>query len=314
MSSILRHLVLAAGSMAAALTAPAASAQEVAAPEAHVDLRTAIGAKGAEVYMPSEGLTVPSGHMIGDNYFPYEGVGWENELIGYRLYLDERGVTDVFGKLMPRTVLSHVDYRSKYHALALWGMDVMHVGPSFGIGGLGLLRDGKAEHFGPGSTIRAQVDERRGRQARFTVVYSGFALEGSRDASVSATYSLAVGDPMTWVEVRASRNDLPLASGLVLHAGAHQFESAAAPSEWRYIASWGVQSENKDQLGLALFYRNDDAKPAGISNETRAIAFRGGQFRYGFLAVWEKGLMGIGDEAGFRAYLDKRLAELNGGG
>ncbi|NJM35705.1 MAG: DUF4861 family protein [Rhodomicrobium sp.] len=33
-------------------------------------------------------------------------IGWENGLIGYRIYLDERSVADVFGKRLPEVARS----------------------------------------------------------------------------------------------------------------------------------------------------------------------------------------------------------------
>lgn len=63
------------------------------------------------------------------------GVGWESELIGYRSYY---GKFDFFGKRLDGL---HLDDLGAYHQRAEWGMDVLHVGPSPGIGGFSFWYD-----------------------------------------------------------------------------------------------------------------------------------------------------------------------------
>jgi len=71
----------------------------VAAGAVAVDLRVRDDAESA--YAAVDAFTIPDTHEIGDGMMPYEGIGWENELVGYRLYLDGRLVSDIFGKQAP---------------------------------------------------------------------------------------------------------------------------------------------------------------------------------------------------------------------
>ena len=43
-------------------------------------------------------FTSPPDHFIHDGLIAFEGIGWESDKVAYRLYLDERNVTDIFGK------------------------------------------------------------------------------------------------------------------------------------------------------------------------------------------------------------------------
>src|SRR5690606_33331726 len=43
-------------------------------------------------------FTVPEQHPDHSGYIRYEGPGWENAQVGYRLYLDWRNAIDIFGK------------------------------------------------------------------------------------------------------------------------------------------------------------------------------------------------------------------------
>ena len=73
--------------------------------------------------------------------FQYEGIGWENDIVGFRNYLDLRNGIDIFGKRVPDMVLDEVDkdQNSHYHELGSWGMDILKVGTSLGAGSIGLI-------------------------------------------------------------------------------------------------------------------------------------------------------------------------------
>lgn len=280
---------------------------------AQVDLRVNTSETGKEVYEPRTAIQIPAAHVIGDNLFPYEGIGWENELIGYRLYLDERAVTDVFGKKTPEPVLHTVDYRSKYHDLADWGMDVMHVGGSTGIGGLGLYRGESLERFGMAGQLFAEVVQKSGPEVSFKIKHRNVPVTDGVSGHVDATYSLKSGSPVTMVDVVSTLPPGTLASGL---AKAGEFtrivnSNPTKRGEWRYIAVWGHnRSEAKDGLGTVLFFRNGDAQLMPQANDSYVIKFSKARFTYGFAAVWEQGPMGITTREQFIAWADEQLAKM----
>jgi len=83
-------------------------------------------------------LRVPPEHKDHSWFIRYEGPGWESDKVGYRFYLDQRNATDVFGKVTREMVLQQVglDGFDSYHEMQPWGMDVMKVGKSLGIGSI----------------------------------------------------------------------------------------------------------------------------------------------------------------------------------
>lgn len=286
----------------------AAYSQASLAPVA-VDLR--VRSSDSEPYGAVDRITVPASHEIGDGMFPYEGIGWENGFAGYRIYLDGRLVADIFGKQLPEPALDKIGTLGSYHEIAPWGMDVLKVGPSLGIGGIGIVRGGQPQQFGSVPSLSATIDEAGPAEARFTINAGGVAGEGGKTGDVVARYAMNQTSPMTRVRV-SSTGGLPLASGIVMHEGAEFWRSTAGPGEWRYIATWGdMQSENKDGLGMALFYRNDQASYGGLANQTHYVTFGQPQFDYGFLAAWELDASGVRDRAGFAALLERERARLN---
>ena len=288
------------------------AAPEASAAPAVVDLRVRDNPDAP--YRSVSAFTVPDAHEIGDGLFPYEGVGWENGYVGYRIYLDERLVADIFGKQTSAPALAGIGADAKYHDLADWGMDVLKVGPSLGIGGLGVMRAGAPAQFGAMTRLTARIDETGGAQAAFTIEATGVPADLSDPDSalgdVTAAYVINQESPLTRVSVSAS-GDLPLASGVVMHEGATFFQSAD-DGVWRYVATWGdVQSENKDGLGMALFYRAETGAYGGLENATHFVAFNAREFDYGFLAAWARDASGVTDEAGFKALLDAEQTRLN---
>ena len=79
-----------------------------------------------------DSLDVPKEHTDHSWYIRYEGPGWENKQVGYRLYLDWRNAIDIFGKKVDTMVLSKVgqDGFDSYHENADWGQDILKAGKS----------------------------------------------------------------------------------------------------------------------------------------------------------------------------------------
>jgi len=73
--------------------------------------------------------------------YQMEGVAWENDLVGFRNYMDQRNGMDIFGKTTSGMVLDRVGIAGEpsYHEPAEWGMDVLKVGTSLGAGGIAYL-------------------------------------------------------------------------------------------------------------------------------------------------------------------------------
>ncbi len=301
--------------LAASLSACGAGtdqANTVASDSASVQVDLRIRDNAEADYISVTEFTVPASHEIGDGMMPYEGIGWENRLVGYRLYLDGRLVSDIFGKQTPDQALGNIAKLGAYHDLAPWGMDVLKVGQSLGIGGIGIIRGDQPEQFGTVPELSASIDESGRNRGAFTITASGIEGPSGTTGGLVADYSIGSDSPLTHVKVTAN-GDLPLATGVVMHDGAELLQSEDAEGVWRYVATWGdMQSENKDGLGMALFYRVDQAGYGGLANSTHYIAFGQPDFEYAFLAAWERDSSGVTSREAFEALLANELAALEG--
>lgn len=293
-----------------------ASSEEAKGP-AFVDLRVSLSDDVADdspdkIFEQNSSFTVPASHEIGNKIFPYEGIGWENELIGYRLYLDERSVSDIFGKKTDKAILDTVDYRDDYHSMADWGMDVMKVGDSLGVGGIGLYRGGDLGRIGK-SAITAKVNSMSGADAGFEVSYKNVQYGGQASGEILSRFSLSAGSAITWVEVESTLPKGILASGLSYTDGAKYIDDSNSEKngDWRYIAAWGdKRSEAKDALGTVLFFKNADAQIMPKAIDTYPVQFYNNNFTYGFAAVWQQGPEQINSEEKFKSWIEKQYQSL----
>ncbi|ESQ84888.1 hypothetical protein AEAC466_07470 [Asticcacaulis sp. AC466] len=259
-------------------------------------------------------FTSPKDHFIHDGLIAFEGIGWESDKVAYRLYLDERNVTDIFGKYGTGMIFPDVGHGfDDYQYPVAWGGDIFKVGPSLGVGGIGLLRNGKATQIGP-STITGKVLANGPVTAIAGVDADAI---GGGVGRIHATYAITAGRVITEVTVRADKVDAPLITGLTFHAGDQRIEPSDADGQWTYIAAWGPQEHGPDPVGTAAFYRRADVTgPAVNDGQTLFVQFKSRtEANYRFGARWTQegkaAVPGIRDLDGFKTWLDAMVAELN---
>lgn len=260
-------------------------------------------------YVPVDFMQLPPEHQIGNRLFKYEGPGWESEQVAYRLYFDERAAIDIFGKTKPQLVLPRVGQDgTDYHTLSDWGMDVLKVGQSLGIGGIGLWHQGKLAgvHEFEGASVAVFNDA---DASGVRLHYSGWmAADGKRDLDMSLR--IAPGSRLTQVLVESETPVETWATGIVRH----DLEPLVSPhenQEWGYLATWGEQSLANDNLGMAIFFRHADLQQIIDDTHNHLVLLKGGnRARYQFAAVWRDAE--IQNREQFIAYLDETAAALAG--
>lgn len=258
-------------------------------------------------------FTSPPDHFIHDGLIAFEGIGWESDRVAYRLYLDERNVTDIFGKYGSSMIFPKVGHGfDDYQYPVAWGGDIFKVGASLGVGGIGLLRDSKATQIGP-STITGKVIA-NGPVTAIAGVDADAIGDGK--GSIHATYAITAGSVITEVTVKVNQITEPLVTGLTVHPGDQTF-AAKTTGEWTYIAAWGPQEHGPDPVGWAVFYRAGDVTGAPVNDgQTLFIRFKSPtDANYRFGARWTQegrdAVPGIHDLTGFKAWLEQTTDELN---
>ncbi|MDF3012733.1 MAG: DNA-directed polymerase subunit alpha [Cellvibrio sp.] len=264
-----------------------------------------------------QSVTPPPQYTDHSYWIRYEGPGIESDKVAYRVYLDWRNGFDIFGKKTKDVVLQNVglDGYDSYHVNSDWGVDVLKVGKSLGMGGFGFWNGKSVDLVSLVDTRDAVITNNGDIYSGFKINYNGWQINNQK-VDLAAHFSMQAGSRLVNVQLKASQQLPNLAIGLVKHPGTTLFEGNQNVSgyAWTYVASWGKQSlsgEN-DHLGMAVIFRRDD-RAEQTTDDTSYVSVmkdKGGELEYYFLAAWEHELDGIKTEADFKAYLDREVERL----
>ena len=194
---------------------------------------------------------------------PYltEGPGWENDKVAFRLYFDTRNNKDIYGKRIAGMVMDSVGANpaNSYHHLADWGMDILKVGSSLGAGALAFRYqkpDGKDTlvRLG-GNNIKSETYQLLSDgplRASFLMSYP-WQLEG-KPVTVTEKISITAGKYYYTSEVAVKGSELP--KDLKVDMGIADFyenqPDSIVTDKAKIVYSFGKQSENHDNLGMAI--------------------------------------------------------------
>lgn len=258
-------------------------------------------------------LRVPAEHKDHSWFIRYEGPGWESDKVGYRFYLDQRNAVDVFGKTVTEPVLHKVglDGFDSYHEMQDWGMDVMKVGKTLGLGSIGMLVDGSAVRVEATDSLISQILENGVVYSSILTDYYGWKTKVDT-LNLSSKLTIHAGARLTHQLLALSGDNDKLCTGIVKDEKATLETVDATPTSFAFAATFGPQSLHNDNLGLAVL-----CAPAYFSgfaedelSHIMKLKSSGGKLDYYLLAAWELEPGGIKTEDAFIAYVKKVAREL----
>lgn len=217
-----------------------------------------------------------------------ESVSWENDKIGFRVYFDCRNVKDLFGKLKPDLIVDKIGTPESpsYHELEDWGMDILHCGSSLGSGGLALLKNDSLYRLGSTDVYEYQKIVEGPVRSVFELRYSGWHVDGD---DLSAVERISIYPGKYWFQSDVTVTGCPEGSQIVTgivttYLKKQPFEFKAG--NYECIGTHDIQSENRDELGMAVIV---PLKDAGKIGRTSDIDF----FKLGYRTVVEKSFSNI---------------------
>ena len=265
-----------------------------------------------------EEVILPPEHTDHSYYIRYEGPGWENSQVGYRLYLDWRNAIDVFGKKTDTMVLPQVgqDGFDSYHEEAAWGMDILKAGKSLGIGSYGRFMNDTVAHFRNVGNTRATVSNAEA-STEVKIEYTDWAT-GNDTIDLTSTLRIFPEGRYTKATLDPSKALEGLTTGIVKFENIELLQKQSEGGEWAYIATYGNQTlvNDEDKLGMALFYKTAGVKEVKEGPHDHLVIFNetAEPVTYYFLAAWEQEPGGITTKEAFLAELDEHLSKLNNTG
>jgi hypothetical protein len=265
------------------------------------------------IFKNVEYLRVPPEHKDHSWFIRYEGPGWESDKVGYRFYLDQRNATDVFGKLTTEMVLQNagLDGFDSYHNIQPWGMDVMKVGKSLGLGSIGSVVNDVTTRVELTDSVNCRIVENGAVYSSILTNYYGWKV-GDKKHDVNSRLVIHAGTRVTQQLLTVSNAIENISTGIVKDKTAPLISSKGDSQRFGYIATYGVQSLNSDGLGLAVFYNPQNLIQLTEDENSHIIKLKPdqGKLTYHFLSTWEKEPGGIKDEKQFHEYLTQVASEL----
>ncbi len=259
-------------------------------------------------------LRVPDEHTDHSSYIRYEGPGWESDLVGYRFYLDWRNAIDIFGKKVDTMVLQYVgqDGYDSYHEISGWGVDILNVGESLGMGSIGYWNENKAERVAVADSIYCEISYSGILESKITTNYFGWQISDQRTDLISQL-SIQAGSRLTMHQLQISSEMDNLCTGLVKHADAEIIHPGSPTGEWTWLATYGKQTLQEDLLGMAIIYRQNDLIQLAEDELNHVVILNPSNHKltYYFLAAWEQEPGGIKNKEEFIDYLNLQVEILN---
>ena len=243
----------------------------------------------------------------------FEGPGFENRHIAYRLYLDWRNAIDLFGKFSDTIVLPKIglDGFDSYHEKCEWGSDILKVGKGMGIGSIGRFVNNEVLHFNNVDSTFVKIENEK-KHSDVNVNYFGWDTENEK---IDLKSKLTVFPDEYYVKhtITPSNSIQGICTGIVKLNNLELLKKESANKKWAYIATYGVQSMFSDNLGMAIFYETATVENLVEGKDDHLIVFKPtlAPSTFYFLGAWEKEKAGIQTKEAFITYLDQKLNELN---
>ncbi len=260
-----------------------------------------------------DSLRVPDGFTDHAYFIKYEGPGWESDKVGYRLYLDWRNAIDVFGKKVDEPVLQGIglDGYQSYHQMQDWGMDVLKVGKSLGIGSTAWWDGEKAVRVETTDSVICRIAASGPIRSQVEIDYYGWQTNGFK-AHLNSLKTIDVGSRMTRECLSFDKAVSNICTGIRKEPRAELIHLSGDNKQWACMATWGKQSLNNDNLGLAIIFPLEQNPIMTEDANSHLVVFEKAlkNVEYYFLAAWELEKGGLTSKEAFITYLKQQLKQL----
>jgi len=247
-----------------------------------------------------EGVSYHNFAEITGAAFQMEGPAWENDLVGFRNYMDQRNGMDIFGKTTSAMVLDNVGKKGEpsYHEPGDWGMDVLKVGSSLGAGGIGYMYKDSIYRVGDNGSGSYKVLFRGSQRSRFQLTYSDWKVE-DQVLDVSHQIGIAAGRRFYqgMVTYTGTEEAMKLVVGIV-NMLSEQLHVLELNEQYTGLYTMDHQSDDGSLLTMALvvpssyLIRTDETSDEGdgVIQTYYALldASPGDALNYRFYSLWEK--------------------------
>jgi hypothetical protein len=251
-----------------------------------------------------------------------EGPGWENDVVGFRNYLDARNGMDIFGKVVSEMVLDRAGINEDYHLMQDWGHDILRVGTSLGAGALAVVSSDVLHRAAPEADGNFEIISEGPIRSTLRLTYNNWNVDGKnlqmiQDISIYAAkwyYESTVWFP-------GFNGEMELVSGIAtIDLGDKDAYMKDYEGKVTFVATHGQQSYDKQNLGMAIMVKNplfsgiDRIGPTNdpINNSllVKMKVQNDHPVNFRFYSCWELSDKNFADENHFLQFLDREAEKM----
>jgi hypothetical protein len=259
-------------------------------------------------FKPVSALKVDEKHTDHSFDIQYEGPGWESDKIGYRIYLDWRNAIDIFGKKTDTLVLQNVglDGFDSYHEEADWGVDVLKVGASLGMGSVGFWDGEKAVRVEKTDSLFSEVENQKSLSL-VRINYYGWEINNTK-TTLKTSLEISEGSYLTKYSHQLSSALPNLATGIVKHENTDVEVYKDVKEGWTCLVTFGVQTLQNDKLGMCVFVRTDQLIEITEDKNSHVLVLKpfDNALSYYFGAAWQQDASGVSTIGEFKEILKEQ--------
>ena len=246
--------------------------------------------------------------------YQMEGPAWENDVVGFRNYYDQRNANDIFGKQVATLSLAKAGIDGQnYHELDTWGMDILHVGSSLGAGAIAIKKGDEIYRISEPEKSSFELVSNGPLRAIFNLNHENFKIDG-HNYQINHQISIYAGVPFyeSTVTVKGLQGDEELITGIVnLHSDT--LYTLEDDQKRLIFATLDKQAEKDTYLGMAIttekanFVETIELPDDGADiTSSYAIALKlkeNTPVSFRFYALWENQFKKISNKKYFLEYL-----------
>ncbi len=270
--------------------------------------------------------------------FQMDGPAWENDVVGFRQYIDGRNGRDLYGKKTAEMALDTVGIadngtlEDNYHVMLPWGRDILAVGNSLGLGGLAILENDEVVRLGvtmdaPRNNVKTttyQLITEGPVRSIFSLTYDGWQA-GNNIYNLENTVTIWAGSYgyINHINLSSIQSKDTLAVGLVnIHndkAPTLQHEGSASRTAFythdqqTYDDGWYLGMGLIFPKELYLDFQRAPDSGNGVTNSFLNLIelSENKEFEYQVVAGWELSNPEFADSAYFDAFMTKELQKVS---
>lgn len=196
-----------------------------------------------------------------------------------------------------------------YHEPAAWGMDLLKVGKTLGLGSIGRYLGDSLYRFQAVDSVVCAISSNGLYASEITTTYNGWQTESDK-TTLTSVISIQGRSALTGHTIGFTKPISGFCTGLAINDGEAFLDKQVG--EYRLLATFGQFSLANDRMGLAVVMKSESIDQVLDGAGSHVVVFKPGkEVTYYFMAAWEQDYSGVTSMEAFEELLDAELIRLN---